>query len=70
MVKKVNMAPAKHRRKFRQLTLEQSMCLSVAIDSDKASDEKPGPSNPTPTQRVSAEISESSGFLVKNWCFW
>ena len=59
------MAPAKCKRNCRQLTLEQSMFLSVAIDSvvcDKASDEKPGPSRESrPTRRISADTSESSG---------
>ena len=54
------MASAKHKRNFRQLTLEQ--CLSVAVGCDKASDEKPGPSRESrPTRRISADTSESSG---------
>ena len=60
------MAPAKPKQNFRQLTLEQSTCLSVAIDSvicnDKAYDEKPGSSRESrPTRRISADTSNSSG---------
>ena len=53
---------AKRKRNFRQLTLEQSMRLSVAVGSDKASDETPGPSRQSrPTRRIAADTFESSG---------
>ena len=59
------MAPAKPKRNFRQLTLEQSvMCLSVAIDSSfamKPLTKNPGKVESRPTRHISADTSESSG---------
>ena len=58
-MKKVNMGPAKPKRNFRQLTLEQSMCLSVAIDSVVCEVETSRESRPT--RRIAADTFESSG---------
>ena len=67
-MKKESMAPSRRKRKFRQLTLEQSMCRSgkatdrnpVAIvennRDDKTTDQNPAPSEGSITRRLSPQL--------------
>ena len=54
-MKKESMAPSRRKRKFRQLTLEQSMCHSGS-QVDNATDQNPRPSGGSSTRRLSPQL--------------